>query len=46
MDNYEWTAGHRPESCFGLVHVDRATLARTPKASARWYQQVAASHTV
>ena len=41
MDNYEWAEGYRPESCFGLVHVDRKTLARTPKASCHWYSRVA-----
>jgi beta-glucosidase len=41
MDNYEWAEGYRPESCFGLVHVDRTTLARTPKASCHWYSAVA-----
>lgn len=30
-------------SRFGLVHVDHATQVRTPKASARWYAQVAAT---
>jgi beta-glucosidase len=40
MDNYEWQEGYRPESAFGLVHVDRDTLARTPKASFHWYKRV------
>jgi beta-glucosidase len=35
LDNFEWTAGYSQR--FGLVHVDFATLRRTPKASARWY---------
>jgi beta-glucosidase len=39
LDNFEWSEGY---SCrFGLVHVDFATLARTPKASARWYAKIA-----
>ncbi|WIV54709.1 GH1 family beta-glucosidase [Amycolatopsis nalaikhensis] len=37
LDNLEWEHGYRPR--FGLVHVDFATLARTPKASYRWYRQ-------
>jgi beta-glucosidase len=36
MDNFEWASGY--EKRFGLVHVDYATLARTPKRSALWYQ--------
>jgi len=43
MDNYEWAEGYRPESCFGLVHVDRGTMRRLPKASAHWYQKVMAT---
>ena len=39
MDNYEWAYGYRQR--FGLVHVDYATQVRTPKASARWYAEVA-----
>jgi len=31
LDNYEWALGYGPR--FGLVHVDYATQARTPKAS-------------
>lgn len=31
LDNYEWAEGYSKR--FGLVHVDYATLARTPKAS-------------
>lgn len=40
MDNYEWAEGYRPEGSFGLVHVDRATMERTPKESLRWYSDV------
>jgi beta-glucosidase len=36
-DSYEWQDGHRPESHFGLIHVDPHSGARTEKASARWY---------
>lgn len=36
MDNFEWTEGYRKR--FGIVHVDYATLRRTLKNSALWYQ--------
>jgi beta-glucosidase len=39
LDNFEW--GHGYHQRFGLVHVDFQTQARTPKASARWYAEVA-----
>jgi beta-glucosidase len=39
LDNFEWAYGYSMR--FGLVHVDFATQERTPKASARWYAQVA-----
>ena len=35
LDNFEWAFGYAKR--FGLVHVDYATQARTPKSSARWY---------
>ncbi|QYG91968.1 beta-glucosidase [Iamia sp. SCSIO 61187] len=38
FDNFEWAEGYAHR--FGLVHVDYATYARTPKASARWYAEV------
>jgi beta-glucosidase len=41
LDNFEWDLGYRPESCFGLVHVDRASMARTPKKSFGWYRELA-----
>jgi beta-glucosidase len=37
MDNFEWTYGYAQR--FGIVHVDFATQARTPRASARWYAE-------
>ncbi|MEE4194679.1 MAG: GH1 family beta-glucosidase, partial [Anaerolineae bacterium] len=38
MDNFEWGSGYAPR--FGLIHVDRETLERTPKRSAHWYQRL------
>ncbi len=40
LDNFEWAFGYSRR--FGLFHVDRATLRRTPKASAHWYRGVIA----
>lgn len=40
MDNFEWAFGYTKR--FGIVHVDYQTQRRTPKASARFYQQVIA----
>jgi len=42
LDNYEWAAGYAVR--FGLVHVDRASLARTLKDSAHFYTDVIHSH--
>ncbi|XP_059283635.1 beta-glucosidase 18-like isoform X1 [Lycium ferocissimum] len=36
MDNFEWARGY--EMKFGLYYVDRATLDRVPKLSAKWYR--------
>jgi beta-glucosidase len=38
LDNFEWAYGYSKR--FGIVHVDPATQARIPKASARFYAQV------
>jgi len=38
MDNFEWSVGFSQR--FGLVHVDFATLARTPKQSYFWYRDL------
>jgi beta-glucosidase len=42
LDNFEWSLGYSKR--FGIVHVDYATQQRTPKASARYYSEVIASH--
>ncbi|GAB3562360.1 GH1 family beta-glucosidase [Amycolatopsis endophytica] len=41
LDNFEWAHGYKHR--FGLVHVDYATQARTPRASYRWYRDFIAS---
>ena len=38
LDNFEWSLGYAKR--FGLVHVNYATLERTPKESARFYGEV------
>ena len=38
VDNWEWAAGFTQR--FGIVHLDTETLARTPKASYRWFRAV------
>lgn len=38
MDTFEWAAGYSQR--FGLVHIDYATLARTPKDSYYWYRDL------
>jgi beta-glucosidase len=44
LDNFEWAWGYGKR--FGIVHVDYATLARTPKDSARFYAQVVRDNAV
>jgi len=39
LDNFEWAFGYRPT--FGLIGVNRTTLARRPKPSAYWLGDVA-----
>ena len=40
LDNFEWNSGFWPR--FGLVSVDRATLQRTVRDSAKWFADVLA----
>ncbi len=44
LDNYEWAHGYTKR--FGIVHVDYATMTRTPKDSARFYRDVIAANAV
>jgi beta-glucosidase len=44
LDNYEWAWGYTKR--FGIVRVDYDTQRRTPKASARWYADVAGSGSI
>jgi beta-glucosidase len=44
LDNFEWAWGYGKR--FGIVHVDYATLARTPKDSARFYARVVRENAV
>ncbi|MFT4287442.1 GH1 family beta-glucosidase [Nocardioides sp.] len=42
LDSFEWAAGYTTP--YGLVHVDRDTRRRTPKASFQWYADLIAAH--
>jgi beta-glucosidase len=44
LDNFEWAEGFAKR--FGIVHVDYATQKRTPKLSATYFREVAASRKV
>jgi len=41
LDNFEWSEGY--DQRFGLVHVDYASQARTPRASFSWYRDLIAA---
>lgn len=41
MDNFEWQQGFTKG--FGLIHIDRETLKRSPKKSFYWYRDVVAN---
>ena len=42
MDNFEWEMGYSER--FGLVFTDFETQQRTPKASAKWFSELAATN--
>ncbi|XP_071736616.1 beta-glucosidase 18-like [Rutidosis leptorrhynchoides] len=44
MDDFEWNHGYLLK--FGLYYVDRKTLNRIPKLSARWYQDFLINNTL
>ncbi|KAM0029042.1 putative beta-glucosidase [Helianthus debilis subsp. tardiflorus] len=43
MDSYEWLKGY--DVRYGLHYVDRQTLTRTPKLSAKWYKNFLTNNT-
>ena len=42
LDNFSWVNGYKKR--YGFLHVDRATMKRTVKNSARWFKDVAHSN--
>ena len=44
LDNFEWDKGFWP--CFGLVEIDRKTLARHIRQSARYYAEICQTNTL
>lgn len=43
LDDFEWIIGYRIR--FGLYYIDRQTLDRIPKLSAKWYQDFLRNNT-
>ncbi len=46
MDNFEWAEGYRPESAFGMIHIDGASMTRVWKKSANWYSSLIKTRTL
>ncbi len=44
LDSFEWVLGYWPK--YGLIEVDHATQARTPRASGQWLGRVARANSV
>lgn len=44
LDNFEWIFGYKP--CFGLIAVDRTTMRRTIKPSARMFGAIARQNSI
>ena len=44
LDNFEWDLGYTMN--FGLVNVDRETMIRTPKNSAKWFGEISKSNQI
>lgn len=42
MDNFSWINGYKKR--YGFLHVDRATMTRTPRQSAFWFRDAAAAN--
>ncbi len=44
LDNFEWALGMKPR--FGLIHVDHETYQRSPKASSKFYAEIAKNNSL